>query len=69
MTLNQLRRRGWSLTNKCLLCYAHEESSDHILLRCGKVRALWKGEGVVGALVLHVWGVLGDPFLQLERPF
>ncbi|KAL6349617.1 hypothetical protein AAG906_035778 [Vitis piasezkii] len=41
LILDQLQRRGWSLANKCSLCYAHEESIDHILLHCGKVR-LWE---------------------------
>ncbi|RVX01293.1 hypothetical protein CK203_031217 [Vitis vinifera] len=41
LTLDQLQRRGWSLANKCSLCYAHEESIDHMLLHCGKAR-LWE---------------------------
>ena len=42
LILDQLQRRGWSLANRCSLCYAHEESVDHILLHCGKARLLWE---------------------------
>ena len=40
LTLDQLQRRGWVLANRCSLCYAHEESIDHILLHCEKARVL-----------------------------
>ena len=42
LTLNQLQKRGWSLENGCYLCQIHEESIDHILLHCVKMRALWE---------------------------
>ena len=42
LTLDQLQRRGWSLVNRSFLCYAHEESIDHILLHCEKARLLWE---------------------------
>ena len=42
LTLDQLQQRGWSLANKCFLCLTHEESIDHILLHCCKVRVLWQ---------------------------
>ncbi|RVX21575.1 putative ribonuclease H protein [Vitis vinifera] len=41
LTLDQLQRRGWALANRCYLCQRHEESIDHILLHCDKVRTLW----------------------------
>ena len=41
LTLDQLQKRGWPLTNRCYLCQMHEESIDHILLHCGKTRTLW----------------------------
>ncbi|RVX06966.1 putative ribonuclease H protein [Vitis vinifera] len=41
LTLDQLQRRGWALANRCYLCQKHEESIDHILLHCEKVRTLW----------------------------
>ncbi|RVW43982.1 DEAD-box ATP-dependent RNA helicase 17 [Vitis vinifera] len=41
LTLDQLQRRGWALANRCYLCQRHEESIDHILLHCEKVRTLW----------------------------
>ena len=34
LILDQLQRRGWSLTNRCFLCLRHEESIDHLLLHC-----------------------------------
>ena len=40
LTLDQLQKRGWSLANRCSLCYVHEETIDHILLHCGKTRLL-----------------------------
>ena len=42
LTLDQLQRRGWSLASRWSLCYAREESIDHILLHCGKARLLWE---------------------------
>ena len=42
MTLDQLQRRGWSLTNRCFMCQAHEESIDYILLHCSKAWELWE---------------------------
>ena len=42
LTLVQLQRRGWSLVNRCSLCFAQEESIDRILLHWGKARVLWE---------------------------
>ena len=41
LTLDQFQRRGWSLANHCFLC-SHEESINHILLHCDKVKVLWE---------------------------
>ena len=35
---------------KCSVCYAHEESIDHILLHCEKTRVLWE-------LLFSIFGV------------
>ena len=32
LTLDQLKQRGWSLVNRCVLCLEEEETVDHILL-------------------------------------
>ena len=42
LTLDQLKRRGWSIANRCLLCCAEEESINHILIHCTKTRVLWE---------------------------
>ena len=41
LTIDQLQKRGWSLVNRCFLCKEEEESIDHTLLHCLKVRILW----------------------------
>ena len=41
LTLDQLKRRGWTLANRCFLCLVKEESIDHILIHCSKARVLW----------------------------
>ena len=42
LTLDQVQKRGWALTNRCYLCQAHEESIDHLFLHCEKTREVWK---------------------------
>ena len=29
------------MVNRCNLCKENEESADHILIHCGKIRELW----------------------------
>ncbi|KAJ9691773.1 hypothetical protein PVL29_011080 [Vitis rotundifolia] len=38
LTLDQLKRRGWSLSNRCFFCLAEEGSTNHILIHCTKTR-------------------------------
>ena len=38
LTLDQLKKSGWTLANRCFLCCAEEESIDHILIHCTKAR-------------------------------
>ena len=42
LTLDQLKRRGWTLANRCFLCLVEEESIDHILIHCSKSKVLWE---------------------------
>ena len=41
LTLDHLKRRGWSLPNRCYLCKGEEESANHILIHCPKESMLW----------------------------
>ena len=34
LTIDQLKRRGWNMPNKCYLCKMEEETSDHLLIFC-----------------------------------
>ena len=40
LTLDQLKRRGWLVTNRCFLCLMEEESVNHSLLHCGVTQGL-----------------------------
>ena len=40
--LDQLKRRGWPLANRCFLCLAEEEFINYILINCMKTRILWE---------------------------
>ena len=42
LTLDQLKKRGQPLANRCFLCRVEEESIDHILIHCTKARVLWE---------------------------
>ena len=42
LTLDQIERRGWPITNRCFLCFAEKESINHILIHCTDVRVLWE---------------------------
>ena len=41
MTLDQLKRRGFSLANRCCFCGDDEENIEHLLIHCTKIWALW----------------------------
>ena len=40
LTLDQLKRRGRALANRCFLCEEEEEDINHLLLHCKKARML-----------------------------
>ena len=42
LTLDQLKRRGWTLANRFFFCLVEEESTNHILIHCTKTRVLWE---------------------------
>ena len=50
LTQDQHKRRGWILANRCFLCCDEEETINHILVHCPKVRVLWD-------LVFSLFGV------------
>ena len=41
LTLDQLKRRGRILANRCFLCEEEEETVEHLLVLCPKARMLW----------------------------
>jgi hypothetical protein len=41
LTIDNLRRRGIIVINRCWLCESDGETVDHLLLHCGVVNALW----------------------------
>ena len=41
LTLDQLKRRGISLVNRCCLCEENEETIDHLLIHCPRAKILW----------------------------
>ena len=41
LTLDQLKRRSFSLASRCPFCKRAEEVMEHILLRCPMISGLW----------------------------
>ena len=41
LTMNQLKRRGFPLANRCPLCGKVEEDVYHLLIHCTKIWELW----------------------------
>ena len=41
LTLDQIKRRGIPLANRCFLCEDDEETIDHLLSHCSRAKMLW----------------------------
>ena len=41
LTLNQLKRRGMTLVNRCFMYEEDEENIDHLLIHCKSAKMLW----------------------------
>ena len=41
LTIDQLKRSGWNMPNRCYLCKEEEETNDHLILFCKKATMLW----------------------------
>ena len=41
LTLDQLKRKGIPLVNRCSLCEKNEETIDHLLIHCSRAKMLW----------------------------
>ncbi|CAL1356871.1 unnamed protein product [Linum trigynum] len=41
LTLDNLKKRGFYLANKCVLCMKDEETAHHMLVECKYVRNIW----------------------------
>ena len=50
LTLDQLKKRGRPLANRCYLCEKEEETLNHPLVHCPKARILWE-------LILTIVGI------------
>ena len=62
LTLDQLRMRGHSLVNRCLLSLSEVETVDHLLFHCAKTRVLWN-------LLLYLFGVTWILFCSVKETF
>ena len=41
LSLDQLKRKGIPLANKCFLCEDDEETIDRLLIYCSRAKLLW----------------------------
>ena len=42
LTLDQLKRKGRSLANRCFFCLAEEKTTNQTLIHCTRIRVLWE---------------------------
>ena len=50
LTLDQLKRRGMTVANRCFMCEEDEENIDHLLIHCKFAKMLWD-------LILSIVGI------------
>ena len=50
MTIDQLKRRGFSQANRCSLCGSDEENIEHLLIQCKMVWGLWVSLAAMGVV-------------------
>ena len=50
LTLDQLKRRGMTVANRCFMCEEEEENIDHLLIHCKFAKMLWD-------LILSIVGI------------
>ena len=62
LTLDQLKRRGRALANRCFLCEEDEEDINHLLIHCTKARMLWD---LLLSIVGTSWVVLASVIQML----
>ena len=62
LTLDQLKRRGWNLANRCFLCCAEEKMINHILIHYSK-------RGFCESLCLLCLVLIGSFRFRLETLF
>ena len=58
--LDQLKRRGRALANRCFLCEEEEETIDYLLLHCPSVEMFWE-------LFLAIVGQVGSSHSRFEK--
>lgn len=70
LTIDNLKLRGWQISNRCYMCGAAEESMDHLLLHCVVAANIgymglalfgvkWVCPDSVGQAV-HAWDIFGS---------
>lgn len=57
-TLGKVPKGGFPLANRCYLSQEGEETMDHLLFHCAKMKASWD-------MFFSCWSVLGQPFISL----
>ncbi|XP_026378108.1 uncharacterized protein LOC113272494 [Papaver somniferum] len=41
LTQNNLKKKGWKLANRCILCKSNEETIDHLFIHCPEMYDVW----------------------------
>ena len=41
LTINQLKKRGYSMASRCPFCGEVEEAFEHLLIHCPKIWCMW----------------------------